>query len=572
MRSIQKFSLALLASFVSLVAVSAMSTLSAQAAPVGTIRAAEHVKGEIVIKFRDAISSRAGRAAVVQVLRQRLGSTAVREIHPFVTDPSLAVVKLKDEALSEKAIRILGIEPAVVYSEPNYIYHVFIPNDPEFQKQWGMLNVGQADTSGQTGIAGVDIGISQLWENGITGKKNIRVAIIDTGIQWDHPDLADNLFTNAAEIAGNGRDDDGNGFVDDVHGWNFAANTNASSDDNGHGTHCAGVIGGIGNNGTGVAGVNWNVSLLPVKFLDAEGSGTLEGAVNAINYARIMKVNVMSNSWGGGGYSAAMADAITQAGQQGILFVAAAGNDGTSNDGDKPTYPGSYELPNVIAVAATDNRDTLASFSNFGTKHVHVAAPGVSVFSTYMGSTYKSLNGTSMATPHVAGIAALLFSEHPEWTYDIIKDRLIKTSTPVRALRKKVAAGGRVNAYNALYGIVPPNTDPAEELWKSQEQVIESAHPYVNDTNLTWTVHVPGAKYLRLHFDKIDVESRYDFVTVETPSGQIVDQVTGAENGYTTEYTQGDTLVIRLKSDMNIENWGFKMDKVQFIMETAASR
>lgn len=576
MSSLPKFSRSLSTAF-SLATLAAMGvaviSASAQAAPVYSLPVADHVPGEVVVKFRDAASSRAGRITVLQTLQKRLGRSAVNEIHPFVTDASLAVVKLKSDSLMASAMKILGGEPSVIYTEPNYIYRALdLPNDTDFAKQWGMHNVGQADDAGQTGTLGDDIGITQLWEKGIVGKSSTRVAVIDTGIQWDHPDLKDNLFTNPGEIDGNKQDDDHNGFIDDIHGWNFAANSNASTDDNGHGTHCAGVIGAKGNNGAGVAGINWNVSLLPVKFLDSTGGGSLEAAVNGINYARMMKVQVMSNSWGGGGFSQTMYDAINEAGKQGILFVAAAGNDGQSNDGGMPTYPGSYDLPNIVAVAATDNRDGLAYFSNYGAKHVHVAAPGVNVYSTYMGSTYKSLSGTSMATPHVAGISALLLSEHPEWTVDVIKDRLIKTSTPVQSLHKKVMARGRVNVYNALNGIIPPSPDPDESLWKSQPQVIESVHPYVDNTNLTWTVHVPGAKYLRLHFEKIDVESRYDFLTIETPSGQVVDQVTGAENDYVSEYTQGDTLIVRLKSDGSIDNWGFKMDKVQVIMETPASR
>lgn len=561
-------------------AFSLVAAPSVMAAPLKPNPMAEHVPGEFVVKFRDAATSRAGRVAILQTLQKRLGRAAVNELHPFVTDPSLALVKMKNESLARSAMKVLEGEPTVILSEPNYIYHALrvrdgaqsVPNDPEFQKQWGMSNVGQADSEGQAGNIGSDIGIASLWEKGITGKKNTVVAIIDTGIQWDHPDLAANLYTNPGEIDGNGIDDDGNGLVDDVHGWNFADNKNTSSDDNGHGTHCAGVIGAAGNNGVGVAGVNWNVSLMPVKFLDANGGGTLEAATNAINYARMMKVKVMSNSWGGGGFSDVMYQAIQQVQEQGILFVAAAGNDGVSNDAENPTYPSSYELPNVVSVAAIDNRDSLAIFSNYGSKHVHVAAPGVNVYSTYMGSTYKSLSGTSMATPHVAGIAALLSSEHPEWTFDTIKDRLIKTSVPVKTLGRKVMAKGRVSAYNALYGIVPPSLDPPESAWKSQDQLIESDHPYADGTDKTWTVHVPGAKYIRVHFEKVDVESHYDAVSIETPSGQVVDQVSGGAADYISEYAEGDTLTIRLKSDSSISKWGFKMDKVQFIVETPDSR
>jgi hypothetical protein len=562
-------------------AICAVSVLMAapgasQAASPHAKKAAEHVPGEVIIKFRDAATARGGRLEVVQTLTQRLGKSVVKGIHPLVTDPSLAVVQLQNDKLSSKAMQILSGEPSVVFSEPNYIYHaldiprgaVGLPNDPDFAKQWGMYNSGQADSTGQIGVVGDDINIVPLWQNGMTGKKDVTVAIIDTGLQWDHPDLAANLYTNPAEIAGNNKDDDSNGFVDDIHGWNFAANSNTSSDDNGHGTHCAGVIGGVGNNGTGVTGINWNVSMMPVKFLDASGGGSLEGAVNAINYARMMKVRVMSNSWGGGGFSQAMFDAIKAAQDQGILFVAAAGNDGTTNDGDTPTYPSSYELQNVVSVAAVDNKGAIADFSNFGPKHVHVAAPGVNVYSTFMGSSYETLSGTSMATPHVSGISALLISEHPEWTAGEIKDRLIKTSTPASALRRKVMSKGVVNAWNAMNGIIPPNPDPDESLWVSKDNIVESEHPYKENTDQTWKVSVPGAKYIRVHFTQIEVEDQWDKLTIETPAGDVVDRFTGATTDYISEYIKGDTLIVRLKSDGTVNEWGFKVDKVQYIMDT----
>jgi subtilisin family serine protease len=546
----------------------------------GTI--SEHVSGEVVVKFRDAANSRTSRLAVLQTLRQRFGNDSVQEIHPFVTDESLALIKLRSDAWLSRSIELLESEPSVVFAEPNFRYHAIDvsseargnPNDPEFTKQWGLYNFGQPDSAGHSGVAGDDIQIVPLWQRGIVGKQNIRVAVIDTGIQWDHPDLAGNLFTNLGEIAGNGKDDDGNGFVDDVHGWNFVsgAGTNASTDDHGHGTHCAGVIGAVGGNGQGIVGVNWRVSLVPVKFLDASGGGSLEGAVNAINYARMMRVNVMSNSWGGTSGSEALRGAIQQAQQQGILFIAAAGNDSNDNDGESATFPATYDLPNIISVAATDNRDALAGFSNFGPKHVHVAAPGVNIYSTYKDGSYKSMSGTSMATPHVAGISALLLSEHPEWNYSVIKDRLIRTSTPVQLLRRKVMAKGRVSVYNALYGIVPPNPDPAESLWRSQDQLIESSHPYTSNFNQAWTVRIPGAKFIRVHFDVMDLEPGYDFVTVETPNGQVLDQISSTHSDYTSEYSRGDTLILRLKSDQTLERWGFRMDKVQFIMETRALR
>jgi subtilisin family serine protease len=444
-------------SFKTVMFLSALCAFSAFAADSAQL---DRVPGEFIVKFRDVASSRGGQMIMLHTLSQRLGTMAVQQVKPLETDPSLAVVKMQDDQMTASALNILQGVPAVQYAEPNYIYHTMdmqstagTPNDPDFSKQWNMYNTGQADPKGKKGIAGDDIGVMSLWNQGIVGKKDVIVAIIDTGIDWTHPDLKDNLYTNPGEIAGNGKDDDGNGFVDDIHGWNFNKKTADSVDDNGHGSHCAGVIGASANNHKGVVGVNWNVSLMPVKFLDKNGGGDLADAVNAINYARMMKVNVMSNSWGGGGFSQAMYDAIKAANDDGILFVAAAGNDGHSNEGANGTYPASYNLPNIISVAAIDNKNQIASFSNYGVSKVHVAAPGVNIYSTFKKGKYKVESGTSMATPHVAGISALLLSENPHWTPEEIKERLIKTSTPVSSLANKVMANGRVNAAAALSGL-----------------------------------------------------------------------------------------------------------------------
>jgi subtilisin family serine protease len=313
-----------------------------------------------------------------------------------------------------------------------------------------MKNTGQKDAEGSDGVAGADIGATKAW-NLSKGSSDVSVAVIDTGVDYTHEELKDNIFINTGEIAGNGKDDDGNGFIDDVHGWNFAGKNNDPMDDNKHGTHCSGTIGAKGDNGIGTAGVTWNVKILPIKFLTGSGSGTLADAVEAIKYATKMGVKLMSNSWGGGGFSQTMFDAIKAAETKGILFVAAAGNE-TNNNDTKATYPSGYKLENVISVAAIDNRDNLATFSNYGQKTVHIAAPGVKIYSTVpmsMGG-YATFSGTSMACPHVSGAAALLWSTNKDWTYKQIKDRLLMTKDPVAGLKSKTYAGGRVNVYNAM--------------------------------------------------------------------------------------------------------------------------
>ncbi len=527
----------------------------------------EHVPGEVLVRVRDGF---AAQSAVVSGLARSLGEGAVLAVNPLLTDKGILKVRLSDDKNLQAALARLNSEPSVEYAEPNYRVYAFddgLPDDPGFSKTWGLKNSGQADAAGQMGTVGSDINIVPLWKEGFKGSRKVVVAVIDTGIEWTHPDLKDNLFTNLAEAGdneNNGKDNDGNGFINDIHGWNFANNTKNSNDDHSHGTHCAGTIGGVGNNGVGVAGVNWEVTLMPVKFLDAQGSGSLEGAVNSINYARMMKVNVMSNSWGGGGYTETLLQAIKAAKDAGIAFIAAAGNE-TNNNDSNPTYPAAYQVDNVTAVAATDNQDKLASFSNFGAKSVHVAAPGVKVYSTVKGGTYDTFSGTSMATPHVAGITALLMAAHPEWSYAEVKNRLITTSDPVAGLKKKVLAKGRVNAYNAMYGIVPPSNEPDPSAWKDFAAAVESDHPYKNSANQTFTVTVPGAKLIRVHFVKVDVEARFDHVMIETPAGAVGEDISAALQDYTSEYIAGDTVVIRLKSDGSVNGFGFKVDKVQYI-------
>lgn len=525
------------------------------------------VPGELIVKMKDG-DSKSAKAAMIRSLEKAIGANSVQDIESFLTDRSLKIVRLKDKKKSLKqAIRALSADSGVLYAEPNYIVKALeagIPNDTDFSKTWGLKNDGQVDSANQTGKAGADVNVAPLWARGITGSKNVVVAVIDTGIDWTHPDLVDNLYTNTGEIADNGIDDDGNGFIDDVHGYNFSTRGPNSSDDHNHGSHCAGTIGGVGNNGVGVAGVNWNVTLLPVKFLSATGSGSTQGAIDAVNYARLMKVNIMSNSWGGGGFSQALKDAIQAANDAGILFVAAAGNDGSNND-SRATYPANYDVPNILSVAATDNRDAIASFSNYGVRTVHVAAPGVRVYSTTKGGTYSTFSGTSMATPHVAGVAALLLSANPTWSFSEIKTRLIQTSDPVAGLRRKVLSKGRVNAYNAFMGIVPPNQEPDESRWRSRDQVIESAHPYADGANQTFTINEPGAQYIRVFFEKVSTEANYDKVSFETPSGEVIDELTGNVENYTTDYIRGDSAVIRLRADTSVTGWGFKVSRIQAI-------
>jgi uncharacterized repeat protein (TIGR01451 family) len=368
-----------------------------------------------------------------------------------------------------QAIQALNSRPDVLYAEPNYVrYKTGVPNDTQYAQQWSLRNTGQSG-----GTANADIRAEQAW-NTTTGSRNVVVGVIDEGVDITHPDLKDNIWKNPSEIPGNNIDDDGNGFVDDVNGWDFFHNdksvfdgaSDATGETDAHGTHVSGTIGAVGNNGMGVAGVNWQVSIMSLKILGSHNETPAQSSVlltvQAYSYARMMRelwagsggtrganIRVLNNSYGGAGNSQAELDAIRALGQSDILFVVAAGNDSESND-LSPLYPASYDAPNLISVASTDRNDNLSSFSNFGARTVHLAAPGSSILSTTPHNTYSYYDGTSMATPHVAGAAALLCAAYPNLTVQQLRAALIFSSDELAALDGKVASGRRLNVASAL--------------------------------------------------------------------------------------------------------------------------
>jgi subtilisin family serine protease len=346
--------------------------------------------------------------------------------------PGLERLKLHGRTVAN-AVAALSKNPNVVYAEPDYLVSATAtPNDPLFGQLWGMAKINAP----------------AAWDVS-TGSANVVVGDIDTGIDYTHPDLAGNVWVNPGEAAGNGVDDDGNGYVDDVNGWDFVSNDNNPMDDHGHGTHTSGTVGARGNNGVGVVGVNWNVRIAGLKFLNAQGSGSTSNAILALGYAVAKDMKVTNNSWGGGGFSQSLFNAIANARNAGSLFVAAAGNSSFDND-LLPFYPASYDLDNVIAVAATTSTDGLASFSNYGATSVDLGAPGAGITSTVPGNRYESWSGTSMATPHVSGAAALLFAAHPSWTFAQARDRIFCTARPLSALAGKTATGGILDIGAAL--------------------------------------------------------------------------------------------------------------------------
>lgn len=406
----------------------------------------DHVPGELIVKFRDGKSITATKA--IAALGAQVKTT-------FKSNGAMVIkfpMKLDGDSLVERA-RQLNARNDVEYVEANTILHAYLtPNDPSFAKQYGMHNTGA-----NGGVVGADIHAPAAWDAN-TGSKSVLVGIIDTGVDYTHPDIAPNYWTNPGESGldadgkdkrSNGVDDDANGYIDDFRGWDFANNDNDPIDDHDHGTHCAGVIGAKGDDGVGVVGVNWNVSMVGIKFLTGSGSGTLEGAVKSIEYGTLIGANLTSNSWGGGGFSQTMLDAIKKANDKGVLFVAAAGNDSSDND-KAASYPATYAVDNVISVAASDSKDGKASFSNYGKTTVDVAAPGVDIYSTIKGNLYKTMSGTSMATPHVAGLAALVKAAFPQATAAQVKSRIVNGVDSVKGWENMVKSGGRINAANAV--------------------------------------------------------------------------------------------------------------------------
>ncbi|MBF0491677.1 MAG: S8 family serine peptidase [Deltaproteobacteria bacterium] len=357
-------------------------------------------------------------------------------------------VQLSGKQDTLKEIETLRAQDKVLLASPNGKITIdALPNDPYFSQEWGLRN-----TSGST-LA--DLGMDEVWDN-FTDASSTIVAVIDTGIDYTHPDLAANMWVNPGEIPGNGIDDDGNGYIDDVYGYDFANHDGDPMDDHFHGTHVAGTIGAVGNNGIGVSGVAWKAKLMALKFMDSSGSGSYSAAVEAIEYAIHNGAKVLNNSWGSTFNDPTLEAILNASNSAGVIFVAAAGNDGTDND-ITPHYPSSYSAPNVISVASMNEQDQLSSFSNFGLVSVDIAAPGENILSTiptwyYPGSEdYGFLSGTSMATPHVSGAAALLWSAFPTKTYLQIIDLLYQGGTPKSYLNGKTLTGKMVNVMNSLF-------------------------------------------------------------------------------------------------------------------------
>lgn len=430
-----------------------------------TFQGHEVKEGEILVRFKPSANVIRINSITKSIGAQVLYTSSSVKNQRSVIIPNFYVLKV-DGVRFTQSLGTLAASSDVEWAEPNYkLSALTIPDDEYFGYQWALDNVGQTG-----GTPDADINAPGAWDRK-TGSHAVVVATVDTGVDYNHPDLAGNMWVNQSEIPGNGLDDDNNGYIDDIHGINVvdyyiggALYAGDPMDDMGHGTHVAGIIGACGNNSQGISGVNWNVSIMATKFLNSEGYGWMDDAILCLEYIVARKragVNIIAanNSWGGGGYSRALYDAIKALQSEGILFIAAAGNEGLDNDSD-PAYPASYDLMNIISVAATDHNDELTWYSNSGKRTVDVGAPGDSILSTcsyllpYCWSTeeypYDLWSGTSMAAPHVSGLAALLKAQNQTRSWKAIRNLILSTGDSIPTLDGHSVTGKRIDAERAL--------------------------------------------------------------------------------------------------------------------------
>ena len=515
------------------------------------------VAGEYVVGISDA-----GSEADIAALAAREGL----EIAELRNGERLAVLVATSPREPADVIAALDSDEATAFAEPQYRYTTSRSVNDYGDYMWGLNNTGLSG-----GVQGADIDAFAAWD--LATGAGVVVAVIDTGVDVTHPDLAPNLWRNPGEIAGNGVDDDGNGYIDDVNGYDFVNRDSNPNDLDSHGTHVAGSVAAQADDDFGVPGVAFDANVMCLKFLERNRGGYSSMAAEAINYAVNNGAHIINASWGGPGQSSAIRNAIAYARSRGVLFVTAAGNEGSNND-TYGNYPSNYALDNIISVAASDRRDGLASFSNYGSNQVDLAAPGVDIVSTVPGETWGYMDGTSMASPYVAGAAALLKSVAPSMTVQELRLTLLSSVDPLAAGAGGVATGGRLNARAALDLVIGEDGEGAEEEpppseeepppladWKFVAFPIESPHPYSDNFSGQIQIVAPeGATELKLHFDRIDVEANYDFVVVRDEEGTKLAEWTGDLGAVTSQVFAEPSVRLFLFTDGSVTDWGLALD------------
>ncbi|MCX7748367.1 MAG: S8 family serine peptidase [Clostridia bacterium] len=481
MSAIKKFLIQFL-----VVSVFIAGVLSLQTSNVGAKGLKPEEKREILIKYKNDQSSETVKNTVKN--KHKISKLNLKK---KLKRSKVEVLEIGEGDDFNNIVKEFQKNPDVLYAQPNYkLYTSELPEEPRFKEQWGLKNTGQ-EVSGQVGTQGIDIHVSPVW-NSTNGTESVVVGVLDTGVDINHPELKGSIFTNAKETPGNGVDDDKNGYIDDTHGWDFANKDKTVYDGSQldqHGTHIAGVL-AAGINGQGVRGIAPGVKILPLKFINGT-TGYTSDAIEAIEYAKEKGASIINCSWGGMEYNQALSDAIKESG---IFFVCAAGNAGIDTTA-KPVYPACFDLPNILSVAAVDNQGKLAAFSNYGAK-IHVAAPGVSILSTFPDKAYGLMSGTSMAAPFASGTAALIKSLDPTISVSALRDRIKSNSTVLESLKGKVASGGLINAFAALTG-----SKPTEEIEGKQEKSDPKEGSSQNQSAVdSFSVEIPDQLKEQIHY------------------------------------------------------------------------
>lgn len=448
-------------------------------------------------------------------------------------------------------------------------------DDPFLIKQWWLINEGQADDAGQVGVAGADPGVFEALGT-MASQKPVVLAILDSGLDLTHEDIDPAcLWTNPGESgtdasgrdrASNGVDDDANGYVDDVHGWNFVRNTNDIQEDQWHGTHCGGLVSAATGNARGIAGAYPPVKIMLVKVFGLGGLLSSEEIARGVRYAVDNGARVLSNSYGTPSYVEIFGDVIRYTESKGALFVCAAGNSRKNlDDPEDYDYPSCYGVANQLVVGASDNRDASSYFSNYGSV-VDLTAPGQAMFSLMPKSKYRTFSGTSQACPMAAGAAALLWSQHPEWTYREVKARLLDSADQRKGIARWVKSGARLNIAKAVRGVTGDRLTSYDfASWTKKPVAIETRHPYQNEFAADFAIEVPEARAFRIHFTRFDTDKGYDRLAITDTEGRHVETLDGPRGEIFSQVIDGSSAKLAFTTSENIDGWGFKIDRIEYL-------